>query len=552
MLKNQKISESKLGFSLKEKRSGVLMHITSLPSEYFIGDLGKNAYRFIDFLEKSRQAFWQVLPLNYVSADKKFSPYAASSAFAGNILLISPDILADDCILKKEDLDSFKNIETDEGNTDFRLAEKNKLKILKTAYKNIFYDSTPGNMSPKLKIKESFEEFCLINNSLWLDDFACFIVFKNYYRKKYRIKSWADWPEEIRDRQKDKVPALKEALSEKIKMEKFNQFLFFHQWERLRNYANRKNIKIIGDIPIYIDFESSDVWKNPDIFKLGADKKPLYVAGVPPDYFSSDGQLWKNPVYDWKALKKLKFNWWIRRIRHCLNLFDVLRIDHFRGFISYWEVPAAHKTAKKGRWVNGCADAFFNELRLRLKNNSFIIAEDLGVITSDVKEVMKKFGFPGTRVIQFGFGKDYPSSIHLPGKYDMDVVVYTGTHDNNTLRGWFEKDARAFEKKHLLNYLTYYEPVSDSSCIKINNLYGKNDNLCIKLIKVLLFSDAGLVIIPVQDLLCLDHTARMNHPSTTRSNWKWKLKKTDLDNLCEQFSVFLRKITGESKRIKIY
>jgi 4-alpha-glucanotransferase len=311
---------------------------------------------------------------------------------------------------------------------------------------------------------------------------------------------------------------LKKELEDEIEKEKFSQFIFNRQWTALKKYANTKGVQIIGDMPIYVDFESSDVWANPHIFKLDSNLRPLYVSGVPPDYFSANGQLWNNPVYDWAMLEKDGFKWWINRIYCNLLLFDITRIDHFRGFCAYWQVSAGKRTAKEGSWACGRADSFF-DTALNQLGSLPVIAENLGVITADVEGLMKKYGFPGIKVLQFAFGSDYPESVHLPHNYEVNSVVYTGTHDNNTLLGWYKRDAKRIEKQNLSKY----------TCQKINH-----SNICEEAIKLALSSRAALSIIPLQDILELDWRARMNHPSTIKNNWIWQATDKNMGQLEEK------------------
>ena len=516
---------------LNKRACGLLLHIISLPSHFGIGDFGKEAFKFVDFLKQSGQAYWQILPMTPVTASKYYSPYASPSAFAGNELFISPEILYEDNLLKKDILQTvriqmqYKKENPHIGWIDYRKVKKNRKIILN----NVFYNFT---LIAAGALKDEFEEFILKNDKNWLDDFACFLAFKNYFYKKSKISSWRMWPEKIKKRDAYEVSLLKKELYESIQNEKILQFLFFRQWRHLKKYAGENKIKIIGDIPVYVDYESSDVWSNPEIFKLSRDGRPLYVSGVPPDYFSRTGQLWNNPVYDWQKLKKSGFEWWIKRIKHNLGLYDLARIDHFRGFIAYWEVPGGNKTAENGKWVRGYPRDFFNELSKKTKNLN-IIAENLGVITPEVTAVMKDFNFPGIKVLQFAFGDDFPNSDYLPHKTEPHSVVYTGTHDNNTLLGWFEEDATKKEKKNLSEYIKK----------TINS-----DNVCDQVINLAMNSSANLIIIPVQDLLKLGSSARMNRPSTIRNNWKWQLTYGQLLELTLEIKKSLYKITEKACR----
>lgn len=492
--------------TLFNKKSGVLLHITSLPSEFGIGDFGPDAYRFADNLKKSKQKFWQILPITPTTGTKGYSPYASISGFAGNTALISPLLLYENGYLKKEDFlmyaEEFKG-KAESSYVDYPVALKFKNRFLNKAFSTFQKNNGTKN--------EAFDKFCSDNDKTWLDNYAIFSALKN----RNNNISWRKWPEDLKKNEniKDKF---RYAGKLEIQKEKFFQFVFFHQWHNLKSYCNDIGIKLIGDVPIYVDYESSDVWSNPGIFKLYKNKKPRFVSGVPPDYFSSAGQLWNNPVYDWKILKKLGFQWWIDRIVHNLELFDYIRLDHFRGLVKYWEVKAGETTAKNGKWRKAEPEEFFNLLRKKLKERFDclpVIAEDLGLITNDVKKIMRKYDFPGIRVILFGFGNDFPKSIHLPENYSPDCVAYTGTHDNNTVCGFFKSEAGKQEKINLSKYL------------KKNSDFN---NISYELISRISASRAGLVIFPMQDILGLDEKARMNKPSTSRKNWRWRLKRSQL------------------------
>jgi len=483
------------------------MHITSLPSEYGIGDLGRPALDFVEFLRNSCQSFWQVLPLNPTSVSRGNSPYASSSAFAGNTLLISPALLYEEGLLMKKNIEELK---TCKNTVDYNHVIESKGKIFNSVFKAF--------RSNKSKLMHQYEDFCQQNGNKWLDDFADFTVFKKYFHKKFNISSWNEWPGGIKTRDVHELAVLKTELTEEIQKEKFLQFIFFKQWKNVKFHASRSGIRIIGDLPIYVDYESADVWSNPSIFKLGRDGQPDFVSGVPPDYFSRDGQLWNNPVFDWEELKSRDFYWWNMRMAHNLELFDFIRIDHFRGLVAYWEIPKGSKTAKNGKWVRGQPEELFQNLYRKFKELP-LIAEDLGVITSDVTEIMEKFGFPGVRVLQFAFGKDFPHSEHLPRNISRNCLVYTGTHDNNTARGWLEEDTSNTERKNLSEYL------------------GKEvtaNSVSMDLIKLAMGSRAAISIIPMQDVLKLDSRARMNHPSIPEGNWIWRADRDMLSEALEE------------------
>lgn len=475
---------------MNKRGSGVLLHITSLPSSYGIGDLGPWAYRFADFLTQTKQSLWQILPLNPTDPAYGNSPYHTISAFASNPLLISPELMVQDGLLAKSDLESLPKFP--KGCVDYAAVMAYKEKLFNLAYERFRNE----------RQKYEYERFCL-ENSHWLEDFALFVSLKTHFHGR----AWSEWPGEIRDREPQALRCLKRELRHGIEMEKFLQYLFFQQWTSLKGYCNQRGIQIFGDVPIYVQYDSVDVWTNPEIFKLDHKKRPYAVAGVPPDYFSETGQLWGNPVYRWEVLQERGYNWWVRRMEHTLRLFDVVRMDHFRGFIAYWEIPAGEKTAINGRWVEAPAEDFFNALLKRFSCLP-IIAEDLGVITPDVRETMHHFGFPGMKLLLFAFGEDNPMHPYLPHTYERNYVVYTGTHDNNTIKGWFESEATPEVKKRLFRYLGRKVPVEE---------------LHWELIRLAMMSVANMVIFPIQDILGLGEEARMNRPATTKGNWQWRL-----------------------------
>lgn len=474
------------------RRSGMLLHITSLPSPHGIGDLGEAAYKFVDFLAETRQCLWQVLPLNPTRTIYGNSPYSSYSAFAGNHLMISLDHLIQEEILLKSDLEG--EITFPRDRVDYKTVTEYKEKVLRLAYKHIHH---------KLEKDFEFEKFCR-ENKYWIDDYTLFITLKEHFHGV----AWSDWPDDLRYRKEEVIREWKEKLKDRILMEKVFQFLFFKQWFSLKKYCNSKNIQIIGDIPIYVTYDSADVWANPEIFKLDDTKKPMFVAGVPPDYFSATGQLWGNPVYNWDVLKETGYSWWLRRIEFNLKLFDIVRLDHFRGFVSYWEVPAGEKTAVNGRWVNTPVKDFFNILYRHFPSLP-IIAEDLGEeIPLEVKEIMSIFGIPGMKVLQYAFGKDVPVSPFIPHNYTTCCVVYTGTHDNNTTMGWYKKEISREDRDRIQKYL--------GREVTENNIHHH-------LIRLAMMSVANMVVIPLQDILGLGEESRMNFPATSENNWEWRL-----------------------------
>jgi 4-alpha-glucanotransferase len=439
--------------------SGIQLHITSLPSKYGIGDFGPEAYKFADFLARAGQSYWQVLPLNQVSSEDNYSPYSSLSAFAGNTLLISPELLYRKGLLTKKDISDIPVFAA--AKVNFRKVYSYKTALLNRAFENFKIDST-------------YEKFCEKNKS-WLDGYATFSA-----------KSRKD-----------------------INREKFLQYIFCQQWFDLKKYCNQQRIKIIGDIPFYVAFDSADVWQNPDIFKLTKTKSPLFIAGVPPDYYSRTGQLWNNPVFNWKMLKKTDYRWWIWRIKHNLAMFDIVRLDHFRGFFAYWQIPANHKTAVNGRWVRGPGEDFLKKL-FRYFPKSRFIAEDLGFISADVRNAVKKFNLTSTKVLLFAFGSGKSADFHNPRNYPQNSIVYASTHDSNTAIGWFKKEANAAQKGKLFDCIGKTVPVSQIPW---------------ELIQLAEKSISDTVIIQMQDILGLDERGRMNRPATVKGNWQWRLQK---------------------------
>ncbi len=475
---------------MKPRASGILLHLTSLPSPFGIGDMGSGAYRFADFLAKSGQRYSQILPLSPTETGHGHSPYHSLSAFAGNPLLISPEPLVAKKLLPDEVL-KFQPA-FPEKNVHFRAVTSYKDKLFRYACEH--FKAAQSN--------DDYERFCR-QNADWLDDFALF----RGLRRHFRGRSWNTWPPPLRDRDPGALKLAHKKLQPLVEREKYLQYFFELQWQALKEYCNEKGIRIIGDIPIYMPCDSADVWSHSELFKLDRHKQPLAVSGVPPDYFSETGQLWGHPLYRWDMLQQSGYDWWIRRIRRNLALFDVVRIDHFRGFVAYWEVPVEEKTAINGKWVPAPAKDFFSHLLTKFSCLP-IIAEDLGTITADVREIIRQFDFPGMRLLLFAFGDDFPESAFLPHNLAQNCVAYTGTHDNNTVRGWFENEATKQQKERLSAYLGCNLPA---------------DRLPWELIRLLMMSPADTVIFPMQDVLALGEGSRMNRPSSTNGNWLWRL-----------------------------
>jgi 4-alpha-glucanotransferase len=476
---------------VRKRESGLLLHITSLPSPYGIGSLGPEAYRFADFLAESRQSVWQVLPLNPTDPVAFNSPYGSNSSLAGNPLMISLDVLVDEGFLKPEDLEPVPDFPA--GRVDFPAVIDYKGRVLERAYGRFCERGDRGE----------FDAFSHIN-AHWLEDYALFIALKT----EAGGAAWNTWSPELRDRHGDALGHAHARLAGPKDRQKFFQFLFFKQWHALKRYCNERGIEIFGDVPIYVSYDSVDVWTTPHIFKLKDNKSPAFVSGVPPDYFSKTGQLWGSPVYNWDALREQNFDWWVRRMQHNFSLFNLMRIDHFRGFAAYWEVPANHKTAVRGKWVDVPGMEFFDLLTTKVPAEG-IVAEDLGHITDDVVAIMDKFGFPGMKVLQFGFNGNLDENPYTPRNHQENAVVYTGTHDNNTTRGWFEKEAKKAEK-HELNVYVHRDVTAET----VSGV----------MIDLAMHSPARTAVIPVQDVLNLPAEFRMNLPGRGAGNWEWRLE----------------------------
>ena len=477
---------------LKERTCGILLHITSLPSEFGIGDLGPEAYKFADFMVQSGLTYWQILPLNPVEGSSGYSPYSGLSAFAGNPMMISPALLLDEGYISSKEIKTKINFPKDK--VDFEPVIAFKKDILEKAFATF-------QLNPTLKQQENFDKFCA-DNKTWLNDFAEYMALKNHFGSQ----AWYQWPAEIRDREKGSLKLMRRQLKESIQREKFLQFVFFQQWQTLKLYCEDRGLRFFGDIPIYVGYDSADVWANPEIFKLNADKSLQVVAGVPPDYFSENGQLWGMPIFDWEALKQDKYNWWMKRMSHNFKLFDMVRLDHFRAFSAYWEVPAREETAINGYWVPGPGEHFFKKLYKKFPEMP-IVAEDLGEIDQPVYDLMKQFGLPGMKVLLFAFGYGMPQNPYIPHHHRKESVVYTGTHDNNTCRGWFEGTDQQ-DRERLAAYLD-------------RNL--SNKNVAPTMVRMAMQSVSDLCVIPAQDFLGLGQEAMMNKPSTAFGNWVWRL-----------------------------
>ena len=468
------------------RSSGILLHPTSLPGPYGIGDLGAEAYRFLDLLAEMGQSLWQVLPLGPTGFGD--SPYASFSAFAGNPLLISPDLLEKDGLLSRKDLETLPAFP--ETYVEYGDVIPFKTKLLHKAYETFNADASSGQ-------KGDFDRFSRENIS-WLEDFGLFMALKDIHQAV-----WNNWPEDLAMRNPTALSKAKKAYGQMINAHKFFQYLFFKQWQAVKKYANSLGIKIIGDIPIFVAYDSADVWAHQDLFYLDKEAHPTIVAGVPPDYFSETGQLWGNPLYRWNIMAKNGYNWWMERFRINTLMVDMIRLDHFRGFEAYWEIPAGEKTAINGRWIKCPGAKFFHTLKKNLGDIP-IIAEDLGVITTEVEALRDAFGFPGMKILQFAFGGG-PDNPYLPHNYPPNCVVYTGTHDNDTTVGWYSSSSTPQEQDHVRRY-------AQTSGSEIHW----------DMIRLALASVSHTAVVPLQDILGLDGRARMNFPGKPSGNWRWR------------------------------
>ncbi len=477
------------------RASGVLAHVTSLPSRYGIGDLGPEADAFLSMLVAARQRYWQVLPIAPTGyAD---SPYQSLSTFGINPLLISPASLLDDGLIVHDDLNDLAALPAD--HVDFGAVIHHKRYLLEKAARNLRLRATPDR-------QEQYLEFRRQHGDAWLFDYSLYAALK----RAHDLRPWPDWDHDVASRQPDAVADARLHLRDEIELQEILQFLCFEQWERLRDRAAAAGIALVGDLPLYVAHDSADVWARPELFQVGGDGKPTVIAGVPPDYFSETGQRWGNPIYDWPGMERDGFTWWRARMRHLLALFDVVRIDHFRGIAGYWEIPASEPTAIHGRWLDGPGEALLGALEDDLGGELPVVAEDLGVITEDVTALRANHALPGMRVAQFGFDEAPDSAIHDPYRFPADVWGYCGTHDNDTTEGWFWKD----------------NPERDPALVR-----GRRRELLERvgersvgwgLIEMVAASAAVTAVFSVQDLLGLGSDGRMNTPGTTSGNWRWR------------------------------
>ncbi len=495
---------------MMQRSAGILLPISSLPSKYGIGCFDKAAYAFVDFLKDAGQSYWQILPLGPTGYGD--SPYQSFSTFAGNPYFISLDALCEEQLLTQKECEAAALPDTD--SIDYSGLYETRYALLKKAYS-------------RMKNNNAIPEFAA--SQPWLRDYALFMALKDHFGGV----SWDHWDEDIRLRKEDTLQQWSEKLAEEIGFYQFLQYQFFRQWNKLKAYANSNGIRIIGDIPIYVAFDSADVWANPELFQLDETGLPKAVAGCPPDGFAADGQLWGNPLYDWEYHKKTGFKWWIERLRQCFAMYDVVRIDHFRGFDEYYAIPYGDKTAKNGHWEQGPGMELFRAVETALGKRA-VIAEDLGFMTDSVRQLVKDSGFPNMKVLQFAFdSRDTGSrNDYLPHNYDENCVAYTGTHDNQTIAAWFQtitEEERSVAREYLCDAYTPEE--------KLHRVF----------ISLIMRSRAKLCIIPMQDWLGLDDRSRLNVPSTVGTNWKWRLMPHELtkhlpEDICKTTQIYGRSL----------
>ncbi len=469
------------------RTSGILLPVSSIPSAYGIGSFSKEAYEFVDFLERAGQSYWQILPLGPTGYGD--SPYQSFSTFAGNPYYIDLEELIEEGLLTKEQCEA-RDFGANEAYVDYEKIYKSRFVVLKEAFDN-----------SRIEENEDFQAFAK-ENAFWLSDYSLYMAVKD----SYKGKSWSEWDEDIRLRRPEAIEKYRNQLKEEILFYEFQQYLFDTQWRKLKKYANDRGVKIIGDIPIYVALDSADTWANPELFQLDENRRPTGVAGCPPDAFSATGQLWGNPLYKWDYHKETEYAWWIQRISYCYKLYDVVRIDHFRGFDEYYNIPFGDTTAEFGRWEKGLGYDLFKVMKKKIGDKP-VIAEDLGFLTPTVNQLLKKSGYPGMKVLQFAFDSREESD-YLPHNYTANSVVYTGTHDNDTTVGWYQvinRRDRSFAKKYL--------NIKSSRELEWN------------FIRAALGSVSDTAVIPMQDYLGLGSEARINVPSTLGTNWKWRMVK---------------------------
>jgi 4-alpha-glucanotransferase len=488
----------------KERGAGILAHITSLPSLFGVGDLGPGAKAFVDFLHRSGQKYWQLLPLNPTEAGQGYSPYSALSSKAGWPLLISPELLARDGLLQADELKGHHL--SNESMVDYAVAESVKKELLSKAFETFI-------TAPHSAVQNDFVLFCEKEKG-WLNDFALFMFLK----KHHDGQPWYEWPKEEKKRDKATLQSIATQSEKALQKIKWEQFLFTKQWKELKAYCNNRNIRLIGDMPFYVSYDSADVWAAQHLFSIDEEGQLTGIAGVPPDAFSADGQLWGMPTFNWERMKQDGYGWWIQRLRKNIELFDLTRLDHFRAFAAYWQVPAGEETARNGKWIPAPGTDFFKAMQKEFGEVPFI-AEDLGDINEEVLNLRDEASLPGMKVLQFAFGEDMPLSGYIPHNYDKNFLVYTGTHDNNTTVGWWKTEADQKMKARVENYAGHVV---------------HEQNIHTTLARLAYASVANIAILPVQDVLGLDESARMNVPSSSQNNWAWRLVAAQLNKSTEK------------------
>lgn len=495
--------------------SGVLLHITSLPSSYGIGDLGSAAFQFADFLARTDQHLWQVLPLGPVGFGG--SPYSSTSTFAGNPLLISPEPLVEYGLLTEDDLAPLT--ELPEEFVDYQRVERRKRRVLKTAFDRFESDRSVVSETDLRQFRSDQAE--------WLHDYVLYAALK----EAHDGAPWMEWEPSLARREPDALEQAREEHADRIRMYTFWQFLFHRQWTALQSYCHARDIRIFGDLPIYVAQDSADVWANQELFRLEENGRPSVVAGVPPDYFSPEGQRWGNPIYRWDKMEENGFHWWKERMRRTLDRVDLVRLDHFRGFDAYWQIPADAETAVNGEWVDGPGASFFEALAEELDTLP-VVAEDLGVITGSVEALRKEFDFPGMAVLQFAF-EDDPTNDFLPHNYNRNLVAYPGTHDNNTTVGWWNED---ISSSAVRNFVRAYL-----------NLGNTEAEIHEQAIRALMASVADRVVVPLQDVIGLGSEARMNTPGQPEGNWQWRFTSDQITNEAEELLSEVTHLYGRAR-----
>jgi 4-alpha-glucanotransferase len=499
-----------------KRSSGILLHPTSLPGRFGVGDLGREAYSFVDWLAAAGQSFWQIMPLGPTGYGD--SPYSSFSAFAGNTNLVSPEKLVESGLLTDSDIADAPDSTPDR--VDYGKVIDYKRALLEKASVNF-----RENVKTDDSLRDDYKGF-LDFASAWLEDYALFSALKD----EHKGEPWHTWEAGLARRDAKSMEDARAKFAEQMEAHKFFQYVFFQQWLKLKKYANERGVRVIGDMPIFVAHNSSDVWAKPQLFKLKTDGSPCVVAGVPPDAFSETGQLWGNPLYDWDRMREDGFGWWVGRVRETLKIVDVVRLDHFRGFAAYWEVPAEHETAERGRWVEAPGREVFGAMKTALGEDLPIIAEDLGTITPDVHALRDEFNFPGMRVLQFAFGGDSHDT-HLPHEYTRASVAYTGTHDNDTVVGWFSQRSREDASEG--------ERRERELCLKYLGADGTEINW--DFIRAAQMSVAVLSVAQLQDVLGLPSDARMNTPASAEGNWAWRFTE---GSLTDELAARLREMTA--------